>query len=403
GNGGTGPEPDRIALMPSAMPAVLLLDGLWNKTVAAARSLGKRGYRVSVGERTRFAPALFSKYCSRRFLHPSPATSPDAFLDALEKELRVGGYDVLLAMELGTQVLVARNRPRLEGMARFPFASADLAIRVQDKGELASFASAHGVECPATFRPKGPGDVHAMASRLPYPLLVKPRLSSGGRGIVRVETPSQLRKEYPKVHAVHPSPILQECLPPGGEALGVGVLMNFSSEPRATFAYRRLREYPVGGGPSTLRESVRDETLCRMTERLLSALGWTGVAMAEFKVDPRDGRPKLLEVNPRFWGSLHHAILSGVDFPHLLCRMAIDGDIPPLEKYGVGVRSRSLIHGDLMHFVRNPRRFHLDPGFLDFSIQDDLLSASDPWPMLGRVATLIPACYDRELRKTMLG
>ncbi len=183
---------------------------------------------------------------------------------------------------------------------------------------------------------------------------------------MRVETPSQLRKEYPKVHAVHPSPILQECLPPGGAALGVGVLMNFSSEPRATFAYRRLREYPVGGGPSTLRESVRDETLCRTTERLLSALGWTGVAMAEFKVDPRDGRPKLLEVNPRFWGSLHHAILSGVDFPHLLCRMAIDGDVPPLGEYRVGVRSRSLIHGDLMHFVEKPATVPPPPPLLRF-------------------------------------
>ncbi|MGE5247037.1 MAG: ATP-grasp domain-containing protein [Verrucomicrobiota bacterium] len=389
--------------MASSMPSVLLLDGLWNKTVAAVRALGERGYRVAVGERTRFAPALFSRYCSRRFLHPSPATSPEAFLDALQKELRVGGYDVLLAMEFGTQVLIARNRHRLAERTRFPFASADLAIRVQDKGELASFASAHGVECPATFRPEGPGDVHGMAETLPYPLLIKPRLSSGGRGIVRVGTPSQLRQAYPKVHAVHPAPILQECLPPGGAALGVGVLMNFSSEPRATFAYRRLREYPVAGGPSTLRESVRDEPLCRTTERLLSALGWVGVAMAEYKVDTRDGRPKLLEVNPRFWGSLHHAILSGVDFPHLLCRMAIDGDAPPLREYRVGVRSRSLIHGDLMHFVENPRRFHLHPGFLDFSIPDDLLSASDPWPVVGRVATLIPAFYDRELRKTMLG
>src|SRR4030042_5706394 len=138
--------------MPSAMPAVLLLDGLWNKAVAAARSLGTRGYRVSVGERTRFAPALFSRYCSRRFLHPSPATSPEAFLDALEKEVRSGGYDVVLAMEFGTQVLIARNRPRLEGRTRFPFASADLAMRIQDKGGLTSFASAPGVGCPAPFR-----------------------------------------------------------------------------------------------------------------------------------------------------------------------------------------------------------------------------------------------------------
>ncbi len=385
------------------MPHVLVLDGLWNKTVAAVRSLGKRGYRVAVGERTRFAPALFSRYCSRRFLCPSPALFPEAFLDALEEELRIGRYDVVLAMEFGTQVLIARNRHRFEGLARFPFAPADLAIRVQDKGALASFAVSNGVQCPATFRPGGPGEASAMADRLPYPLLIKPRLSSGGRGIVRVETASQLRKAYPKVHATHPVPILQECLPPGGDALGVGVLMNFSSEPRATFAYRRLREYPVSGGPSTLRESVLDEALCRTTERLLSEIGWVGVAMAEYKVDPRDGQPKLLEVNPLFWGSLHHAIVSGVDFPHLLCRMAMEGDVPLQREYRVGVRSRSVIHGELMHFLRNPERFHLRPGFLDFSIPDDLLSTSDPWPVVGRVSSLIPALYDRELRKTMLG
>jgi len=317
--------------------------------------------------------------------------------------LRIGRYDVVLAMEFGTQVLIARNRHRFEGLARFPFAPAELAIRVQDKGELGSFAVSHGVQCPATFRPCGPGEASVMADRLPYPLLIKPRLSSGGRGIVRVETASRLRKAYSKVHAVHPMPILQECLPPGGDALGVGVLMNFSSEPRATFAYRRLREYPVSGGPSTLRESVRDEALCRTTERLLAALGWVGVAMAEYKVDPRDGQPKLLEVNPRFWGSLHHAIVSGVDFPHLLCRMAMEGDIPLQREYRVGVRSRSVIHGELMHFIRNPERFHLRPGFLDFSIPDDLLSTSDPWPVVGRVSSLIPALYDRELRETMLG
>lgn len=385
------------------MPCVLVLDGLWNKTVAAVRSLGKRGYRVAVGERTRFAPALYSRHCSRRFLYPSPASSPAAFLDALEEELRNRRYDVLLAMEFGTQVLIAANRHRFEKLTRFPFAAGDLAIRVQDKGELASFAAAHGVECPATFLPGGPAEASGMAERLPYPLLIKPRLSSGGRGIVRVETPSQLRKAYAKVHAVHPMPILQESLPAGGAALGVGLLMNFSSEPRATFAYRRLREYPVSGGPSTLRESVKDEALCRTTERLLSALGWVGVAMAEYMVDPRDGRPKLLEVNPRFWGSLHLAIVSGVDFPHLLCRMALEGDVPPLREYPAGVRSRSVLHGELMHFMRNPERFHLRPGFLDFSIPDDLFSASDPWPVVGRVSTLIPAIYDRELRKKMSG
>lgn len=125
--------------------------------------------------------------------------------------------------------------------------------------------------------------------------------------------------------------------------------------------------------------------------------------MVEFKADPRDGRPKLLEVNPRFWGSLHHAILSGVDFPHLLCRMAIEGDVPPVKGYRVGLRSRSVLHGELMHFASNPDRLRLKPGLFDFSVPDDLLSIDDPWPVVGRLSSLIPAFYDRELRETMLG
>lgn len=39
--------------------------------------------------------------------------------------------------------------------------------------------------------------------------------------------------------------------------------------------------------------------------------------MVEWKVDLRDGRPKLMEINPRFWGSLELAVRSGVNFPSL--------------------------------------------------------------------------------------
>jgi predicted ATP-grasp superfamily ATP-dependent carboligase len=136
---------------------------------------------------------------------------------------------------------------------------------------------------------------------------------------------------------------------------------------------------------------------------LLSLLGWVGVAMAEFKVDPRDGRPKLLEVNPRFWGSLHHAIVCGVDFPWLLCRMAVDGDVDRVADYRVGVRSRSLLHGDLMHFLTRPARWRTRPALCDFSIPDDVLSADDPWPALGRVASLVALVRDPELRAMVRG
>jgi predicted ATP-grasp superfamily ATP-dependent carboligase len=120
--------------------------------------------------------------------------------------------------------------------------------------------------------------------------------------------------------------------------------------------------------------------------------------MVEFKVDSRDGRPKLLEVNPRFWGSLHHAIVCGVDFPFLVCRLALDGDVARVPGYRVGVRSRSVLHGELLHFLRNPERFRLRPALYDCSVADDVLSTEDPLPTLGRILSLLAFVWHEDLR-----
>jgi predicted ATP-grasp superfamily ATP-dependent carboligase len=379
-------------------PRVLVLDGFWNKSLAAVRSLGARGFWVAAGERTHLAPALFSRYCRRRFVYPSLGRCPEGFRVALERELEVGRYDVILPMELTTQLFLTEHRGSLGPRVRVPFAEAERTLRVDDKAFLTAFAQERGIECPRTLCPRGPEDAAAAARDLPYPVLVKPRHSSGGRGIVRAERPEELPATFAGVHARFPHPIVQECLPPEGEAIGVAVLCNFASEPRASFVYRRLREYPVGGGPSTLRESIRCPELQETAEGLLSALGWVGVAMVEFKVDSRDGRPKLLEVNPRFWGSLHHAILCGVDFPFLVCRLALDGDVARVPDYRVGIRSRSVLHGELLHFLKNPERFRLRPALYDFSVADDVLSAEDPLPTLGRILSLLAFVWHEDLR-----
>jgi len=70
------------------------------------------------------------------------------------------------------------------------------------------------------------------------------------------------------------------------------------------------------------------------------------VAMLEFKIDRRDQRPKLIELNGRFWGSLQLAIDSGVNFPHLLYRATRGEKIKSDSAYRIGMKSRWLL-GDL--------------------------------------------------------
>jgi predicted ATP-grasp superfamily ATP-dependent carboligase len=232
--------------------------------------------------------------------------------------------------------------------------------------------------------------------------VIKPRISSGSFGIVYVKKKEDLISAYQNVHLRYPFPLIQEYIPDGGGTFGFSALFDESSNVKAAFVHKKLRMYPVQGGPSTLREGVEHPQIMELGLSLLKALSWVGIAMVEFKVDPRDGIPKLMEINPRFWGSLQLAIFSGVDFPYLILKMAKGEKFDPILRYPVGRRSRWLLFGDILHFVDNPRRFRLHPSFFRFFDQetcDDMISKDDPLPVLGAMATFFTFLYDPEMKR----
>ncbi len=232
--------------------------------------------------------------------------------------------------------------------------------------------------------------------------MVKPRISSGSFGIVYVKKREDLISSYQSVHARYPLPLIQEWIPDGAGTFGLSALFDEASNMKAAFVHKKLRMYPVQGGPSTLREAVEHPQIMELGLSLLKSLNWVGVGMVEFKVDPRDGIPKLMELNPRFWGSLQLAIVSGVDFPYLILRMARRESFEPIRHYEVGKRCRWLLLGDILHFLNNPNRFHLHPPFFDFSNPNtsyDIFSRDDPLPLLGSVATFFTFLYDAEMKR----
>ena len=131
--------------------------------------------------------------------------------------------------------------------------------------------------------------------------------------------------------------------------------------------------------------SVVNPEVMELGLRLLSAMGWQGVAAVEFLVDQRDGIPKLMEVNPRFWGTLSLSILAGVDFPMLLHRMAMEGDIDPLNEYRADMVCQWLLPGDMLHFITSPNPMRLKPGIWPFGRHKPhyvVCSLGDPGPAL---------------------
>jgi predicted ATP-grasp superfamily ATP-dependent carboligase len=164
--------------------------------------------------------------------------------------------------------------------------------------------------------------------------------------------------------------------------------MDNFGETRATFAYERLKEYPVSGGPSTDRRSLHAPELVEQSVALLRQIAWRGIAMVEWKEDVREKRPKILEINPRFWGSLELAIRAGVDFPSLYARLALGESIglPPV--YSPGVRCRWMIPGEILRYIGQPaRRRESVRTFL--SGLPGLAEEWDPVDVPGSISTLV--------------
>jgi len=364
------------------MPTVLVTDCWTNKALSVVRSLGLAGLEVHAAAHKRNGAALYSRFVGKRFIVSTP--------EELLRLVRDGGYDCVLPLEEETVRLLQDARDIPTGLAALPTVES-LAI-ASDKLATWRLAVEAGVPVPRSAQ-----SVAEALGELAFPLIVKPLHSSGSRGVARVTNEAELTAREREIASRYGPTLIQEALPASGAGLGVGLIAD-RGRVLNSYAYRRLREFPVSGGPSTLRETIEAPELIGHAARLMEALDWTGVAMVEFKTDVRDGVARLLEINPRFWGSLELAAVAGMNFPWMLYRLTRGEPIEPVEAR-VGVRSRWLLPGDLAHFVANPRRFSLDPSFFRFfepNTHYDEFKAYDVRGSLATVPCALLSVFDPE-------
>jgi predicted ATP-grasp superfamily ATP-dependent carboligase len=255
---------------------------------------------------------------------------------------------------------------------------------VNDKSRLVEVARELAIPCPETYIINELSDLKVIARKAEFPLVIKVRNSSGSQGVEYASSPEELKPKFSQVIKKHgltqpDYPIIQEYIK--GEGYGVSMLFN-NGDPRATCTHRRLREYPVTGGPSTLRESINHPAMEKIARDLLGHYQWHGLAMVEFKLRDSDKKPVLIEVNPRMWGSINLSILAGVDFPYLLYTMAMEGDVKPVFSHATGIFSRNSLSdivatGSYLFHTAGIKNFGAAPLY---PLNDDIISADDPLP-----------------------
>ena len=334
----------------------IVTDGLWRKSLSAVRSLGKAGYDVWVMGDSYATSSFWSRYAKGRIVSPTAQENKDAFLANLIKLLqKFEEKPVLLPMEDATLLCVSEARKELAGYADFLIPDQNSLLCAEDKASTIKMAQEIGISCPKTWFPENVDTFLEIIRDLPSAeYLVKPCSGSGSAGLVYGL--NKTAGEWVRHWESFGNLIIQERIPAAGQGKGVGLLFDSTRKVVASFAHKRLRQYPNSGGPSTDRQAIFDSDLIKESQRLLDALHWQGIGMVEWKVDVRDGRPKLMEINPRFWGSLELAVRAGVDFPVLYAKLAKQLDVNPILSYNTETRCRWLIPGDILRYVSAPKR-----------------------------------------------
>ncbi|GBC60933.1 hypothetical protein DENIS_1893 [Desulfonema ishimotonii] len=382
--------------------SVLVLDGQWRQALSVTRALGRRGVRVIVGDSSKIALARFSRYCAESVTYPEPVAHPDEFTAFLLDFVRHEKVDMVIPASEPTVELLARYKSAFEPFTCIPLADYDTVLKTLDKSLTFQAMAEAGISCPETWVIRDESEIGPLADTLPFPVIIKPRRATGSLGFRKVASKERFAEIYREVHRTFPFPIVQEFIPAGRGKYSVGIIFDRAGGVKAAFVHKYLRELPCDAGVGTFSCSVRDKTLTDYGIRVLRALSWYGIAEVELKVDPRDGLPKLMEVNPRFWGMSDIAIRSGMDLPWLLFSMAVLDDRTPCTEYREGQYLRWLLPGDILHYISNPDRREIAGDFFRFFDRNTeyyIFSEDDPMPILGvMIVSLIGVFINDEIR-----
>lgn len=347
--------------------------------LAVIRSLGRNNVDFQVVSKTKETLGWYSRYCRNKAVQPFEMN----FFTKLTSN------DIIFPMIEDTMLLLLKNKSDLK--CHLGFADYQTIQKARDKSLLTQHAIEQKIPCPKTFFFTKPQDIDSFRSEIDFPIVLKPSRGSGGKGIQFINSPDRF-PEITEQYIIENGPVLIQEKIPFKTKYTVGALCNREHELRRICIIKELRNYPIETGQACYVETVHYPRLAELTEKLLESLDFYGIADIDFVIDERDNQPKLMEVNPRFWGSMQVAINAGVDFPILLLRMLEEGDIEKSLSYKTGVRCRYALFNDLFRLIKLLQsevpfyykrkaaadflRFHEDQGYYIFS-RDDIL------PLLG--------------------
>ncbi len=256
------------------------------------------GFQLMPPDRRAVVPRGDDPSFATKLLEVALAANVDAIVPTVDAELLPIASARSAFDDHGIHVLLARH--------------STLALCL-DKATLSAALADH-VLVPKTVRYDG----QFRHDEFSGPVVAKPRSGSGGRGVAMVDSASDIPSEIPR----DGSYMVQDHLP--GREYSIDVMAGSNGTVIAAVPRERIR---VDSGIAVAAQTVHDAKLEQFAKTVAKVIGLTSVANVQVKLDAR-GEPALLEVNPRFPGTMSLTVASGVNMPRLALTDLFGGVIP---------------------------------------------------------------------------
>jgi D-aspartate ligase len=288
------------------------------------RSLGSRGIPLCVVD-DEYSIGRFSKYTTFTVRPPTLRKEQETvdFLLETGRRMNLKGW-VLFPTRDEHVAAFSRHKERLSEVFRVPTPEWEITKWAWNKWNTYSLAQKLNIPIPRTWCPRTLEDIDQIDAE--FPLGVKPSVKEDffyatKAKAWRANNREELRDMFQKAsgHVGSNEVLVQEIIPGDGTCQFSSCVFIKDGVAVGTMEAQRWRQHPPEfGRAATFVESIDLPVVVEPTMRFLKAINYYGLAEVEYKLDPRDGKYKLLDVNARTWG--FHALGSpaGVDFCYML-------------------------------------------------------------------------------------
>jgi len=290
-----------------------------------------KGIKIYVMSDVKYTAMRYSRYIHNYSYYPK-TTNDLEWVNNVNREVELHNIDIILPIYEGRiRTLVYHSEHLTHKEKLVPLPAPKFYEIACNKWLLAKHMKDFGVNLPKSFIME-PEELNIVENQhIEFPVIAKPPKDvSGGVGIFKFDTKEEFLNHF-RENEMKEAHLIQEYVE--GHDMGCNVIckegeiLAFSMQKGNMWSKKPF-------SPQIGLNMVYEDDLYKTVKKLMKSLNWSGVANVDLRYDKKNDNYKVLEINPRYWSTLHASLIADINFPYLLCLTALgeNYEVPDYER-----------------------------------------------------------------------